>query len=99
MIEQISGIACEGISILFDYQTDGKSKETVINEQLASATGEQMKARYSYRKIEKLLSDKGFKIYEYLSDEDLKKDLENNFVNLKILVIIDNDRVVGIFHI
>lgn len=71
MIEQISNNICEGSSILFDYQTDKYSKETSINEKLASATKEEMKAKYSYDEIEKILSNNNMRIYEYLNNEDI----------------------------
>ena len=75
MIYEISNNICEGSSILFDYQTDEYSKETIINEKLASATNEKMKAKYTYSEMEKLLSNNNMQIYEYLND----KDITNNF--------------------
>lgn len=71
MIEQISSIICEGSSILFDYQTNEESKETLINENLARAAKEEMKAKYTYHEIEDILSNSNLKIYEYLNNEDM----------------------------
>lgn len=71
MIKQISNIICEGSSLLFDYQTNENSKETLINEKLAHAANEEMKSKYAYQEIEKILSDSNLKIYEYLDDKDM----------------------------
>lgn len=74
MIKEISNIICEGSSILFDYQTVEKSKETLINEKLAKAAGEEMKSKYTYQDIENILTANGLKIYEYLDDVDMTKE-------------------------
>ncbi len=65
MLKQISDIISNGSSILFDFQTDEYSRETTINEQLASEAKEKMKAKYSYNEIEKILSDNDLLVYEY----------------------------------
>ena len=75
MIEQIANNICEGSSILFDYQTDKYSKETFINEQLATEANEKMKAKYSYHEIEKILANNNMKIYEYLNNESITNEL------------------------
>lgn len=82
MIKQISNIICEGSSILFDYQTNEYSKETSINEDLALATNEEMKSKYSYREIEEMLSNNNMKIYEYLNDEAITNQFFSDYNTL-----------------
>ena len=83
MINQISNIICEGSSILFDYQTNEFSKETSINEKLASASNEEMKSKYSYDEIVKILSNNNMQIYEYLNADDITNEYfyDYNIVN------------------
>lgn len=82
MLNQISNIVCEGSSLLFDFKTKEESKETKINEQLAARANEEMKSCYSYNEIEKILSDTGFKIYEYLTDKDMTTEFFNDYNTL-----------------
>ncbi|MGM9878194.1 MAG: class I SAM-dependent methyltransferase [Bacilli bacterium] len=79
MIYQISNIICKGSSLLFDFQTNIESKETKINEQLASGASEPMKAKYDYDEISKLLLDNNFQIYEYLNDEDITSEFFRDY--------------------
>lgn len=71
MIQNISSIICSGSSIVFDYPTYEGSKETIINEKLASGANEYMKAKYSYKEIEKILEENGLLIYEHLNNEEM----------------------------
>ena len=71
MIGSISNILCNGSSIVFDYPTYEDSKETQINEKLASGANEQMKSKYSYKDIENMLSENGLLIYEHLNNEEM----------------------------
>ncbi|MDD6879118.1 MAG: class I SAM-dependent methyltransferase [bacterium] len=89
MIKQISSIICEGSSLLFDYQTTEESRETLINESLALAANEEMKSKYSYSEIEKILSNNNLKIYEYLSDKDMTNQFfyDYNTLNLNKMII------------
>lgn len=48
MIKSISSIICDGSSIVFDFETYEDSKVTKINEKLANASNEEMKAKYLY---------------------------------------------------
>ena len=82
MIYNISNILCSGSSIVFDYPTYNDSKETKTNEELASFASEEMKSKYSYQEIEKILSDNGLLIYEHLDNEELTN---NYFENYNIL--------------
>ena len=71
MIKSISSITCKGSSIVFDYPNYEKSKETLINEKLASGANEKMKSKYSYNEIEMILSENGFLIYEQINSEEM----------------------------
>lgn len=82
MIKEISNIICEGSSILFDFQTVEKSKETLINEKLAKAAGEEMKSKYTYEDIENILTENGLKIYEYLDDKKVTQEYFYNYNTL-----------------
>lgn len=82
MIKQIANIICEGSSILFDYQTNEESKETLINENLARAAHEEMKSKYTYQEIEGILSNNNLKIYEYLNDKDMTNEFFNDYNTL-----------------
>ena len=61
----ISEIWGEGSSICFDYPTYEEGVESVKSQEMAQAAGEQMKAKYSYAEMEKMLADYGFLIYEH----------------------------------
>lgn len=69
LIENIGKIMAEGSAICFDFPLREESREARINRTLAKGAGEEMKAAYSYGEIEKLLSECGFIIYEYLDDD------------------------------
>lgn len=82
MIQSISNILCNGSSIMFDYPTYEDSKETQTNEQLANKANEQMKSKYSYEEIEKILSENGLLIYEHLNNKEMT---DNYFEKYNIL--------------
>lgn len=71
MIKDIANIICSGSSIIFDYPTNEDSKETQTNEELASAAQQEMKSKYSYQDIERILSENGLLIYEHLNHEEM----------------------------
>lgn len=71
MIQSISNILCDGSSIVFDYPTYEDSKESKINEKLASGANEQMKSKYFYKEIEDILSENGLLIYEHLDNKEM----------------------------
>ena len=50
--------------ICFDYPVNEEGGESAKNRELAAAAGEAMKARYSCKEMEALLSRTGFLIYE-----------------------------------
>ena len=82
MIQSISSLLCNGSSIVFDYPTYEDSKETQINEKLASGAKTEMKAKYSYKEIEKMLSDNGLLIYEHLNNEEMTNNYFDNYNTL-----------------
>ena len=82
MIQSISSLLCNGSSIVFDYPTYEDSKETQINEKLASGAKEEMKSKYSYKEIEKMLSDNGLLIYEHLNNEEMTNNYFDNYNTL-----------------
>ena len=71
MIENISEMICSGSSIVLDYPTYDGSKETKINEQLASGANEEMQSKYTYKEMEAILAEHGFLIYEHLNHEEM----------------------------
>ena len=82
MIKNISSIICDGSSIIFDYPTYEESKETQINQQLASTAKEEMKSKYSYKEIEDILSKNGLLIYEHLNNEEMTNNFFSNYNTL-----------------
>lgn len=73
MIKEISNVITDGSSIVFDYPTINGSNNTDKNEQLALGANEEMKSKYSYADIEKILSANGLLIYEHLNDKEITK--------------------------
>ena len=67
---EISSISCAGSAICFDYPHPSDGAESRRNRELAAAAGEQMKAHYSYDRLEELLSEAGFLVYELLDAEE-----------------------------
>ena len=66
-----SGMTCEGSAICFDYQSREDSLETATNQALAQGAGEQMKAQYDAQKMEALLEECGFLVYEHLDHTEM----------------------------
>lgn len=60
-----------GSVILFDYPNDTESKNEIINKELAKASNEEMKSKYSYSDIEKIANDSNMLIYENLDNNDV----------------------------
>lgn len=79
MLKNISNMICDGSSIVFDYPSYEESKNTLINEKLASGAGEDMKSKYSFNELEKELSNMGLYIYEHLNDEEMTKEYFENY--------------------
>ena len=73
LLKEISSISCAGSSICFDYPQSADGTESRRSRELAAAAGEQMKAQYSCDKLETLLSEAGFLIYEHMNAEKATK--------------------------
>lgn len=90
MLLSISNIIKEGSTIIFDYETNNESIESTLNKKLASSAGEKMKAKYSYKEIEKILEECNLKIYEHLDAKNITKEFFYNYntlnPNLKIIM-------------
>ncbi len=71
LITTISGIVPEGSEICLDFQSDEDSRETKINQELAGAASEQMKARYSLQEMKELLGSGGFNVKQTLSHDEM----------------------------
>ena len=70
LLASLSELLPPGSALAFDYpapQGDG------AQSQLAAGAGEPMKAVYPYDRMERLLADHGFRIYEHLDDTGLEK--------------------------
>ena len=72
---QVASFACSKSSVIFDFpdshffsSDDPAVRETV---RLAAQSGNRMQCALSYFELEKLLSDSGFLIYEFLTPDDI----------------------------
>lgn len=70
-INKLSSVIPSGSVILFDYPNDTESKNEIINKELAKASNEEMKSKYSYSDIEKIANDSNMLIYENLDNNDV----------------------------
>ncbi len=78
MIAATGDFLPKGSSLVFDYPdqdayTNRAGKRARKQAQLAGGTGEAMLASYSYKEMERLLSDSGFLIYEHLAPDEMTK--------------------------
>ncbi len=71
LLEQIATIIPAGSAVCFDFPSADESKETKVNNALASGAGEPMKARYTYEDMETLLSECGFCVTEHLGPKEM----------------------------
>lgn len=76
LLNKISKIIPENSAICLDFPLENTGTESEKNRKLAKAANEQMKAKYSYEEMEKLLVANGFQICEYL---DANKMTEKYF--------------------
>ena len=76
---EIENLCENGSSLVFDYPDENffcASEKRVQNTILmAKAGAEEMKSSFSYEKIEKLLENHGFLIYELLYPSDIQKNI------------------------
>lgn len=76
LICNISAVLSDGSSIIFDYPDEDNYTEKAGDRakkqaMLAGGANEKMLAKYSYKDIEKLLSDAGLLVYEHLTPEQM----------------------------
>lgn len=89
MIKVICSNICNGSSIVIDYPTYERSRETKINEDLAYKAQEEMKAKYTYQEMEELLESNGLLIYEHLNNQEMTNNYfeKYNTLNPNHLII------------
>ena len=73
LLGEISALWCEGSALVFDYPTTENAAASKRTRSLAEGADEKMKAKYSYREMESLLSDSGFLIYEHHDSKSATK--------------------------
>lgn len=79
MIKNISSIISTGSLVIFDYPTYDESKEATNNEILASGANEEMKSKYLYTDIEKILSDNNLYIHKHLDSNEMTEEFFNDY--------------------
>lgn len=82
MIKNISNIISDGSSIVFDYPTYESSDTTSCNESLAKGSNNEMKSKYTFKDIEKILSDNNMYIYEHLDNDEMTDNYFKMFNHL-----------------
>lgn len=73
LLQKLGALFAEGSDLVFDFPLKEKSKEESATEVLAAGAGEKMKSRYCFGELESLLSQNGFKIYEYLEKDEIER--------------------------
>ena len=71
LLKRLSLLMPSHSEFVFDYPLKTADSEESTVQKLASGAGEKMKARYSYRELEKLAENSGFLIYEHLSKAEI----------------------------
>ncbi|EAG8233301.1 MULTISPECIES: class I SAM-dependent methyltransferase [Listeria] len=70
-LKLISEITQSGSLLMFDYPSYEGEKETELNEELAEASNEKMKSKYSIQDIERILEKNGYAITRHLNHEEM----------------------------
>lgn len=82
MLKSISSLAPKGSSVVFDYADENLFSSTIKRVQnmvsMAKASGEPMKACFSYNKLEKSLEEANLLIYEHLNVEEIEQTYFSN---------------------
>lgn len=80
-LSALSRLCAHGSSLVFDAADENyftaKEKRVQNAIALAKAGGEEMKTAFSYAKAEKLLEKHGFLIYEFLTPNDIQRQIIN----------------------
>lgn len=78
-LAELSGICAKGSPLVFDCPDEGffasdvrRVKNTIM---MAAAGGEPMRSAFSYNELEKLLERHGFLIYEFMTPDDIQRDI------------------------
>lgn len=71
LVYRIAEIMPEDSAICMDYPCEDEGRESEKNRELAKEANEQMKARYGYEEMEKLLSECGFQVLKHLNAEEI----------------------------
>ena len=78
-LAELSGICAEGSTLVFDCPDESfltsdvrRVKNTIM---MAAAGGEPMRSALSYDELEKLLERHGFLIYEFMTPDDIQRDI------------------------
>lgn len=77
----IASIIPEKSEICLDFQSDEASRETKVNQELAGAANERMKAKYPLREIRGLLESAGLFIKMELSPDEMTAQYFNDYNN------------------
>lgn len=89
-IKILSKNICDGSTIVFDYPTFDGSKECIINEELAKGASEEMKSKYTFKEIERMLEKNGILVYEHLNNVAMTEKYFSNYNTIN-----PNDRIVA----
>lgn len=79
LIHNISNVFCKGSSICFDFPVWNTSEESRKTESLAKEADEEMKSRYEYKELEKILEDNHFLIYEHLDENEMTRQFFDDY--------------------
>ena len=79
MFSALSELCADGSTLVFDYPDenffDAPEKRVQNTIMMAEAGGEPMQSAFSYGELEKLLEKHGFLIYEFLTPDDIQRDI------------------------
>ncbi len=73
LMSNISDLFCKGSAICFDYPVKSPSAEMEKTELLAKGANEEMKAKYEYEEMERLLAEHDFLVYEHLDAGEMTR--------------------------
>lgn len=79
LIRGAASVVCPGSRICFDYPLSVAGEECMKNEELASAAGEKMKAKYSRKDIELILEKNGFEAADHFDEKKMTEKYFNEY--------------------
>lgn len=81
LIGDISSLLPKGSSIVLDYPDDNQKGREKLSQQnaMAEASNEPMKGQYSFKKMEQILSEASFLVYEHLTPKDITQRFFRGF--------------------